>query len=401
MIGIELEEAISLIEENIDEILEFEEVELINVNGRVIIDDIYAPISNPPFNRSPLDGYALKAEDTKGASKSNPIKLRVVDEVYAGSYSNKVLKSGEAIIIMTGSKIPQGADCVIRQEFTNEGMDVVEVYDELSKYDNYCFMGEDIEKGSLLIKKGEVLTYVHIGVLSSMGFSKVKVKRLPRIALFATGDEVWKPGEPLSEGKIYDSNLHLLYSRLFEFGIIPKFYEIVADSFEALARKIEEIIEDVDIVITTGGVSVGKKDILHEVLPLINANRLFWKVKLKPGTPAMFSLYKNKPILSLSGNPFAAATTFELLGRPALAKLSGNSKIKTKRLKAIMESEFNKSSKVRRFIRGNYENGKVKILSNKHSSGMLWSMIGCNALIDIKAGSEKLSVNEEVNIILL
>lgn len=401
MIGIELEKAISLIEENINEILESQEVELINANGRVLMEDIYAPISNPPFNRSPLDGYALISEDTKGANKNNPIKLKVIDEVFAGSYSNKILNSGEAIRIMTGAKIPQGADCVIRQEFTDEGMDKVEIYEELSKYDNYCFMGEDIEKDTLLIKKGEVLTYVHIGVLSSMGFNKVKVKRLPRVALFATGDEVWKPGEPLKEGKIYDSNLHLIYSRLFEFGITPKIYEIIGDSYETLAKRIEEVIDNVDIIITTGGVSVGKKDILHEVLPLINAERLFWKVKLKPGTPAMFSLYKNKPILSLSGNPFAATTTFELLGRPALAKLSGNSNINIKRVKAIMETSFNKSSKVRRFIRGSYENGKVKLLNNKHSSGMLWSMIGCNALIDIKAGSEKLSVNEEVNIILL
>ena len=401
MIGIELEKAISLIEENINEIIESQEIELINGNRRVLMEDIYAPINNPPFNRSPLDGYALRSKDTKGANKNNSIKLKVIDEVFAGSYSNKVLNKGEAIRIMTGAKIPEGADCIIRQENTNEGMDIVEIYEELSKYDNYCCMGEDINKGTLLMKKGEVLSYVHIGVLSSMGFNKVKVKRLPRVALFATGDEVCKPGEALKEGKIYDSNLHLIYSRLFEFGIVPKIYEIIGDSYEELSKRIEEVIEDVDIVITTGGVSVGKKDILHEALPLINAKRIFWKVKLKPGTPAMFSLYKNKPILSLSGNPFAATTTFELLGRPALAKLSGNSNINIKRVKAIMESDFNKASNVRRFIRGSYENGKVKLLNNKHSSGMLWSMIGCNALIDIKAGSKKLSVNEEVNIILL
>ena len=302
---------------------------------------------------------------------------------------------------MTGAKLPKGCDCVIKQENTNEGMDIVEIYEELKKYDNYCFKGESVKKDTLLMKKGDTLSYIHIGILSGMGYTKVKVKRIVNAALLVTGDEVSIPGNELKEGKIYDSNMHLFNSRLNELGIKVTVCEIVGDNYKIVGEKIKDSIKNVDIVITTGGVSVGKKDILHESLPYIGAEILYWKVNIKPGTPAMFSLYEKKPILSLSGNPFASLATFELLGRPVLAKISGNSKIKTKNITGIMYDGFNKSSKIRRFIRAFYEDGKVKLNNGSHSSGVLSSMIGCNALIDIKAGTEKLSIGDEVNIILI
>lgn len=401
MLNIELEKAVELMVKSIEEIKETEEIELIEANGRISAEDIYAPMNNPPFDRSPLDGYALISEDTKGVSRENVKKLTVVDCIFAGGYSARVLQRGEAVRIMTGAKMPQGADCVIRQENTNYGQDEVEIYEELCEYDNYCFAGEDVKKEDLLIRKGALLTYVHQGILSSMGISKVKVKAKPRIGLIVTGDEVGIPGQQLRNGKIYDSNMHLLYSRLNEFGLKPIIAEIIGDSAEKVGKRIDEIINDVDLIITTGGVSVGEKDILHNVLQLIDANRIFWKVNLKPGTPAMYSLYKNKPILSLSGNPFAALTTFELLGRPVLAKLSGNEDLQPKQVKGIMEDEFNKPSMRRRFIRAYFDNGKVRFLERKHSSGILASMIGCNCLIDVKEGTQKLSKGDNVNVVLL
>lgn len=401
MENIELEKAIEVMLDKVNEIKESEELNLIEAAGRIIEEDIYAAINNPPFDKSPLDGYALMAEDTKGASRENIIKLKVLDSVFAGGYSEKVLEKGQAMRIMTGAKIPKGADCVIRQENTNYDENIVEIYEELSKYDNYCFAGEDINKGNLLIKKGELLTYVHIGIMASMGVSKVKVKKIPKIALIVTGDEVGVPGECLKEGKIYDSNLHLIYSRLNELGIKVIVSEIIGDEGRKVANRISEIIDELDLIITTGGVSVGQKDILHEALPILKAKRLFWKVNLKPGTPAMFSLYKNKPILSLSGNPFAALTTFELLARPILAKLSGNKTLQVTRISGIMEDEFNKESKRRRFIRGYYNEGIVKLPQGKHSSGILSSMIGCNCLIDISKGTLSLKKGDQVNVILL
>lgn len=398
---IELEEAVSLMEESVCEINEIEEVYLAEADKRVLSEDIYAPVNNPPFDRSPLDGYALIAEDLNGADRDNPVKLKVIDEVFAGGYTEKVLSHGEAVRIMTGAKLPKGCDAVIRQEDTDEGMESVQIYAQLKKHDNYCFEGEDVKKGALLMKKGDVLSYIHIGILSGMGYDKVKVKRNIKAALLVTGDEVDSPGKELAEGKIYDSNMHAFNARLKGLGMDVAVCEIIGDDYKIVGDKIKQIIDEVDIVITTGGVSVGKKDILHETLPYIGAEILYWKVNLKPGTPAMFSIYQGKPILSLSGNPFASLATFELLGRPVLSKMSGNKELMTKKVSAIMDSDFNKASKIRRFIRAYYENGKIRLNSGKHSSGVLSSMIGCNALIDIKAGTEKLSIGDEVDVILI
>lgn len=401
MLGIELEKAVSEMLKSVSPLYRMEEVSLIKADKRVLAEDIYAPINNPPFDRSPLDGYALRSEDTKGASKENPISLKVVDIVYAGSVSSKKLQKDEAIRIMTGGAIPEGADCIIRVENTNNSNDYVQIYEQLSKYDNYCFTGEDIEKGELLIEKGTLLTYVHIGILSSMGYSKVKVYETPKIGLIVTGDEVCDPNKDLKPGKIYDSNLHLIYSRLKDFNMEPFYAGIAGDSAEGVASKINAIINTCDVIITTGGVSVGDKDIIHEVIPMINAKQIFWKVNLQPGTPAIYSLCREKPVISLSGNPFAAIATFELLARPVLAKLSNNEDMKTKYVEAVMENEFNKKSKKRRFIRAYYKNGKVRIVQNKHSSGMLFSMLGCNCLIDIAPGTPKLSAGDKVNVVLL
>lgn len=398
---IELEEAISIMEESVIEIDETEKISLEEADGMVLADDIYAPFNNPPFDRSPLDGYAVISKDTKKATRNNPVKLKVIDEIFAGSFSNKKLKSKEAVRIMTGAKLPNGCDAVIKQENTNEGIDTVEIYEEVKKYDNYCFEGEDTKKGDFLMKKGETLSYIHIGILSGIGYAKIKVKRKVKVALLVTGDEVCIPGTSLNEGKIYDSNMHLLNARLKELGISVIICEVIGDDYKAVGNRIKELIDSSDMVITTGGVSVGKKDIIHEVLSYIGAEKIYWKVNLKPGTPAMFSLYNGKPILSLSGNPFASLATFELLVRPVLAKMSGKRELNTKRVSAFMESDFNKSSKVRRFVRAYYENGKVKLKTEKHSSGILSSMIGCNALIDIKEGTEKLSVGDRVNVILI
>lgn len=401
MFRIELEKAVSVMEESIREIEGTCEIPIEEALGKVTQEDIYSSIYNPPFNKSPLDGYAVKHEDTKSASRENPVSLKVVDEVFAGGFSNITLKNGEAVRIMTGAKIPKGADAIIRQENTDEGMDNVSVYEELSQFSNYCFAGEDIKIGDLIIPKGETLTYVHIGILSSIGISKVKVKRNPKIALFVTGDEVQEGGMPLREGKIYDTNLHVLTARLKTLGLDVLFSKHIKDNAEIVAENIENVIDKVDFILTTGGVSVGKKDIFHEVIPILGAERLFWKVNLQPGTPAMFSMYKNKPILSLSGNPFASLATFELLGRPVLSKLTGREDLKTRKTKALLESSFNKKSKTRRFLRAFYEDGRVYLTSNKHASGMMSSMIGCNCLIDIEAGNMGLNKGEVVNIILI
>ena len=401
MVGIELELAIELICDSVKSINDIEEVSIEKARGRIIGEDIIAPINQPPFDRSPLDGYALRSEDITGASKKNPIKLKVIDEVCAGGYTHKEVGKNETIRIMTGAKIPKGCDCVIRQESTDYGMETVEIYQEVKHHQNYCFEGEDITKGSKLINLGEKLSYIHIGIIASMGYEKVKVIRRPKVALISTGDEVICGGKPLTEGKIYDSNRRMIASRLEELGCEVVVAEVMGDDENLIANEIKEIIKNVDVVFTTGGVSVGKKDIMHQVIKILDTKRVFWRVNMKPGTPAIYALYENKPLLCLSGNPFAAIATFELMGKQLLYKLGQDPDLKEVRKEAVLQDEFLKESRVRRLIRATYDEGKVYLPKGGHSSGMLGSMIGCNCLIDIKPGTPKLDKGEKVQVVLL
>ena len=283
MENITLEQAVSLILEHAVVIGDTEELPLLELSGRVLAADMLAPMDNPPFDRSPVDGYACRAEDLKSATKEQPVRLDVLEEVDAGQYSHKTVCQGQAVRIMTGAAIPAGCDCCIRQESTDYGETVVQVYAGVPAWTNYCYKGEDFKKGTLLIKKGTRLSYTEAGIIASMGYAKAPVYRSPRVALLTTGDEVTPPGQPLLEGKIYNSNQTMLAVRMRELGIQPFIIDSIEDDPEKMAAALREASDKADIIITTGGVSVGKKDIMHEALPRTGAERVFWRILLKPG----------------------------------------------------------------------------------------------------------------------
>ena len=403
-IGIELEEAVRIITEAIQPILETEMVTLEEAGGRIAARSYCSQIDNPPFDRSPLDGYAFRSQDVKDATSDAPVKLRVTRTLYAGDWYDKGVEAGEAVRIMTGAPIPPGADCVIRQEETSlcqREPDVVLIPHSMKPYENYCFQGEDTKNGTLLLSKGEVIGSIEQGILASAGIAQAEVYRKPRIALFVSGDELCSPGEELKPGKIYDSNLWLLSGRMRELGISPMVQKMAGDDPQEIAEEIKKVIGQADMVITTGGVSVGAKDIFHQVLPLLGAKRLFWRVSMKPGTPAMSALFSVKPMLHLSGNPFAAAATFELLAVPALEKMTGDLRLADKHKKAILGVDFKKSGG-RRFVRGRLERGTVTLpITQKHSSGILFSMKGCNCLVDLLPSKEPVKAGQEVDVVLL
>ena len=390
MEGISVEQAMEQILQYTPVINETEETELNKAGGRVLAQDMVAEFNNPPFDRSPVDGYACKAEDLAGASSEHPVKLKVMEEIDAGQYSERAVEHGQAVRIMTGAAIPKGCDCCVYQERTDYGEDFVEIYTEQKQWDNYCFTGEDFKKGTTLLKKGTYIGYVEAAVLAGMGAAKVPVYRQPRIVLLTTGDEVVEPGNPLPAGKIYNSNMTMLSARLRELGIEPFYMEAVKDDPQIMAEKLKEAAEQADMIITTGGVSVGKKDIMHESLRLLNAERIFWRVKMKPGMPTLFSVYNKEgsnesvsekcmakvPVISLSGNPFGVAVTVELLIRPALEKMMQNPAIGLKEVTGVMADDFVKGIKGRRFIRAYWENGKFHLPNGLHSNGVLSSMAG-------------------------
>jgi molybdopterin molybdotransferase len=303
---------------------------------------------------------------------------------------------------MTGGAMPQGTDAVIRQEDVTVANGLLEVPYPLKHHENYCLAGEDIKQGTLLIRQGELLDAPRIGVLASQGHAKVKVCRRPRLALGGTGDELLQPGEPLAPGKIYNSNLYLLAARLQELGAETKILGIIPDDPQGAADQLRRCLDWADLLLTTGGVSVGKKDIMHEVIKLLPAQRLFWGVQMKPGYPLLAYEAEGTLGLALSGNPFAAYTTFELLARPLIDKLSGRTPRPFPRLKATLKDPFPKASPSRRFIRAccDIATGTVSIPS-QHSSGSLFSAVGCNALIDLRAGTGKLAVGDRVEVLLL
>ncbi len=401
---IELEQAEAILKEKAP-CLSIEKINLVESHERVLAEDICSKIDQPPFNRSPLDGYAFKAEDSNFADKDNPIRLKVLHELYAGSYTDKEVLKGTAIRIMTGAPIPKGANCVIRQEETTAQGEFIEIFNKLSPWENICFQGEDIKKGKLVLKKGTVLKYAEIGVLASIGVKDVSVYRKPRIGVLSTGDELISLGENLAPGKIYNSNLYCLCARLKELYCEPIVIGIAGDNTCTMHEKIKQALDKSDILITTGGVSVGKKDLVKDVMRDLGADLLFWKVAIKPGSPVFCSYLDSKLVISLSGNPAAAITTFELLVRPMLVEIMGRKELKFKKTNAVLQEDFNKKSGTRRFVRAeifyNENSPIVNLTKTSQGNGILSSTLNSNCLIDIPANSPCLSKGQIVNVILI
>ena len=397
---IELEQAVRLMTEG-QSPLGAELCPLNQALGRTLSMDVTASIDQPPFDRSPLDGYALRSADSVGADSEHPLALNVVDTVYAGDVAKVPVEPGQAVRIMTGAMLPEGCDCVLRQEDTDMGFPAVSIRRSLRPNENIVHRGTDYRMGATLLPSGTVLDAAALGLLASAGIGEVSVRRRPHVCVLSTGDEVSDPRvHPLAPGKIYDANLTLLTARLAELGILTVESQRAADQSAAAAEAMGKLLERCDLLITTGGVSVGDRDILHETLTLLGAERIFWRVKMKPGTPAIFARYGGKPILCLSGNPFAAAATFEVLARPLLAALAGEPHLLPQRTKAVLDTPFPKASLGRRFVRGRFEAGRVT-LPGEHSSGALSSLVGCNCLADIPAGSGPLEQGKTVDILLL
>ncbi|NLZ27896.1 MAG: molybdopterin molybdotransferase MoeA [Firmicutes bacterium] len=406
MEGIELEKARQLIEERAIPPGP-ETVALPEALGRVLAEDIHSPMDQPSFNRSPLDGYALRAKDTEGAAPRTPVRLEIIDAIHAGIYSRKEVTPGTAVRLMTGSPIPEGADCVVRQEDTRADAAgrQVEVLKQLRPWDNYCFQGESFKKGATVLSKNTLLGAAEIGVLASLGFSTLTVYCRPVAAVISTGDELVEPGLDLTTGKVYDSNFYTIACRLRECGVEVLPGISVGDDRHLIADTIADMIDKVDFIVSTGGVSVGEKDYMMGVMETLGAEKIFWKVNIKPGSPALFTVLKGKPVISLSGNPLAASVTLDLLLLPFLKSITHNHALKLKSMRAVLQNDFKKSSPIRRLLRGQFmhrENGEavVTIIEAEQSPGSLKSVLGSNCYIDIEKGSPGLKRGEQVKIII-
>lgn len=367
--------------------------------GRILATDIVAGEYIPHFQRSPLDGYAVCARDTVLAEKHHPIILKVIEEVPAGFVAQNRVTHGNAVKVMTGAPIPEGADAVIKFEEVAVSGNELRIFTPLKSKQNIVPIGEDVSRGDLVAKKGEMITPALIGMLIALGITQVSVFSPPRIALISTGDELVDLGEPLQPGKIRNSNLFALDAWCRELGTLPILLGNVKDKKEQVIEAVNRGLSEADLVITTGGVSVGDYDVVKDALDALGAEMIFWKVAMKPGTPTVAAVKDGKLIIGLSGNPAAALISFDLLVIPVLKRLTGYRKFCPVKIEAVLVDGFGKSSPQRRFLRGRLfiEDGIAKVqLTGTQSSGVLKSMLGCNVLVDVAAGSGSLKAGEKV-----
>lgn len=394
--SISVEEAIRKIREHTQPLGE-EEVSLEDSLNRVLSRDLIAAIMQPPFDRSPLDGYAVRGEDIANADREHPVSLRVVDKLYAGSCSMKGIGPGEAVRLMTGAMIPEGADCVIRQEDTDEGEALVRIFSPVKAGQNICRRGEEYMIGECLLPKDSLMDAASLAVAAGTGSAGLWVKKQLTAAVISTGDEVGKPGEPLAPGKIYDTNSCYIAARLHQLGVRISAREWARDDCASIRRAIERCAEKADLVITTGGVSVGQKDLVERAVTEFGADLVFHGIHMKPGMPTLFAVKEKKMILGLSGNPFSAAVPFELFLREILAAALNCPGLGLRKARGRAGNDFKKKSPTRRFLRAYCENGTV-LMPGQQANGQMRSMIGCNCLVDVAAGTEQIRAGDPVDI---
>jgi len=298
-----------------------EEVSLESGLGRVLAEDIVSEINIPPFDRSAVDGYAVRAKDTFGASPQNPVELRLVGSVEIGIPPKVFLRKGEAAKIMTGAMMPRGADASVMVENTKLEGDKLKVFASVTPGKNVSAMGEDIRAGEVALRRGQFLRPQEIGLLAAMGKLRIRVFRKPVVGILATGSELVRPGEKLEPAKVINANSHSLAACVQRWGGVSRILGIAPDDPEII-KKILKKTRHVDMLLVSGGSSVGEKDLVPDAIADMG-ELLFHGVAVRPGSPTGFGVVQGKPVFALSGFPVAALVAFDLLVRPALLVMQG------------------------------------------------------------------------------
>jgi len=382
------------------EVLESEEKPILDCLGQVLAEDIYSTIDIPPLDNSAMDGFAVRAEDTHGASESSPRYLAVIAELAAGSLPVEEVRAGTAIRIMTGAPLPQGADAVVQFEHTDEvarrasggNLSQIGILRQVEKGLNVRRKGEDIAKGALILKRGTLLRSAEIGILASLGHPRAKVIRRPVVSVLATGDELVDVDQSLPQGKIYSSNTYTIAAQILHYGGIPKILGIGRDSVQSLNEKLDEGL-DSDMFISSGGVSLGDYDMVKDVLAK-RGEIAFWTVCMKPGKPLAFGVIKGKkggiPHLGLPGNPVSSMVTFEQFARPAILKMMGKRNLTKPTVQAVIEDDITNTDGRRMYVRvtvTKHDEQYHACLTGPQGSGILTSMAKANGLAIIPENS--------------
>ncbi len=391
---------------------------LLDALGQVLAEDIVAPFDIPPLDNTAMDGYAVRAADTAGASESSPVELRVVADLAAGYVHETPIGPGEAVRIMTGAPMPPGADAVVPFEETDEPLRgpnqaprkgaTVHVMKAAKVHANIRFRAEDVRQGDVVVPAGRVLRPSEVGVLASLGLGEVAVYRRPVVAVLSTGDEITEPGQPLLPGRIYDANAYSVAAMVRKFGGVPRLLGISKDTVEDMTRKIHEGL-DADMLVTSAGVSRGDFDVVKDVLAREGAID-FWTVRMKPGKPLAFGAFtapggRRVGHLGLPGNPVSSMVSFELFGRPAIFKMLGRSDWERPIIRAVTRDRVVNLDGRRFFARcivSPGEDGRwYADLTGPQGSGILTSMSAANALTIIPEDLPEARPGDVIDVMML
>ncbi len=388
-----------------------EPVRVADAAGRILAEAVTSADAVPSFDNSAMDGYAVRAADTKTASAETPLTLALVGESRAGHPADEALGPGEAIAISTGGMLPGGADAVVRVEDTDGARrDQVSIEVAVETGRDVRYAGEDIAAGDVVLEPGVELGAAEIGVLASVGRAKVVCARRPRIAVLTTGDELQEPGEPLQRGAIRNSNAHSLAALVAAAGAELAFTEIVADTPEATEAALGRALTT-DIAVISGGVSVGPHDHVKAALEKLGAQEVFWGVALRPGKPTWFGVAPRRQglgpgrglVFGLPGNPVSAMVTFLLFVRPAIRAMLGSAEA-APRATAILDEPYAKAPGRAHLVRCKLElrdDGWHARSTGEQGSHVLTSMLGAEALAIIPTESGDVAAGERVEIELL
>ncbi len=368
---------------------------LLDAAGLVLADIVVAPEDVPPFRNSAMDGYAVRCADTAGASEATPRRLRVLATAPAGSGGGLVVEPGTAVRIMTGAPMPDGADAVVRFEETDEGRGFdpahVGILRTARPMDNVRPAGEDIARGSVVLRAGQALGAADLGMLAALGFSEVSVRRRPRVAVLSTGDEVVEPGDPLPFGKIRNSNTTTLAAMARAWGAQVETLGIARDRLSDLTGKLERAA-GCDLIVTSGGVSLGDYDFVKDALRRTGEVSI-WQVRMKPGKPLAFGHVGGVPLLGLPGNPVAAAVSFVVFGQPAIRRMLGHEDIAPRTVEVTLGDAVDNRGMRRHYVRARIEpapgGGLVARMAGAQGAGVLSSLARANALLVLPESVER------------
>jgi molybdopterin molybdotransferase len=384
--------------------LEAERVPILDALDRVLAEDITASIDVPPHANSSMDGYAVQATDIVGASHQAPVRLRVLADLPAGYVAQASMTPGTAIRIMTGAPIPEGADAVVRVEDTRAEGEWAMVFAEAPVGQYIRPAGEDVRRGELVLPQGTRLRPQEIGMLATLGLNSVPVGRRPRVAILATGDEVVAINAPLSPGKIWDANSYSSAAQVSKCGGIPILLGIARDKKENLTERIREgLAQGIDLLLTSGGVSVGDFDVVKEVLAA-EGEMGFWRVRMKPGKPLAFGRIGDVPVLGLPGNPVSVMVSFEVFARPAILKMLGMTAWQRPIVDATLVDTIPRKDGRRHFARVRVEacgSEHRARLTGGQGSGILSSMVKANGLAIIPEDWTHVEAGTRVRVLLL